>query len=151
MNPSRASSPAPDSTSGAPRMSTAPGPVVLCPDPPGGARSGRWRSGPVLECLAAGSTPGCGLPLAGDTRVGDAPITTRRHAVLPPAEMTPHDESWRRSDLPSSQEDDGRNEAASERLDRNLAELLQEMRVAGIGVQVLFGFFRFPSRFVSSS
>jgi hypothetical protein len=35
---------------------------------------------------------------------------------------------------------DGRNETEAERIDRNLAELLQELRVAGLGVQVLFGF-----------
>ncbi len=35
---------------------------------------------------------------------------------------------------------DPRNESESERDDRNLAELLQELRVAGLGVQVLFGF-----------
>jgi MFS family permease len=35
---------------------------------------------------------------------------------------------------------DAREESAAERLDRNLAELLQELRVAGLGVQVLFGF-----------
>ncbi len=35
----------------------------------------------------------------------------------------------------------GRHETeAAERIDRNLAELLQELRVAGLGVQVLFGF-----------
>jgi O-antigen/teichoic acid export membrane protein len=34
----------------------------------------------------------------------------------------------------------GRQESEAERLDRNLAELLQELRVAGLGVQVLFGF-----------
>jgi hypothetical protein len=33
-----------------------------------------------------------------------------------------------------------RNETALERLDRNLAELMQEVRVAQTGVQVLFGF-----------
>jgi Family of unknown function (DUF6328) len=36
--------------------------------------------------------------------------------------------------------DDGRNESEDERMDRNVAELLQELRVAGLGVQVLFGF-----------
>ncbi len=36
--------------------------------------------------------------------------------------------------------DDGRNETKDERDDRNLLELLQELRVAGLGVQVLFGF-----------
>ena len=35
---------------------------------------------------------------------------------------------------------DARDESAAERADRNLAELLQELRVAGLGVQVLFGF-----------
>jgi hypothetical protein len=33
-----------------------------------------------------------------------------------------------------------RDESPEERDDRNLAELLQELRVAGLGVQVLFGF-----------
>jgi hypothetical protein len=33
-----------------------------------------------------------------------------------------------------------RDESPEERADRNLAELLQELRVAGLGVQVLFGF-----------
>jgi O-antigen/teichoic acid export membrane protein len=35
---------------------------------------------------------------------------------------------------------DGRNESEAERIDRNIGELLQELRVAGLGVQVLFGF-----------
>jgi cytochrome bd-type quinol oxidase subunit 2 len=35
---------------------------------------------------------------------------------------------------------DPRDESRAERDDRNLAELLQELRVAGLGVQVLFGF-----------
>jgi putative flippase GtrA len=35
---------------------------------------------------------------------------------------------------------DGRDETEAERIDRNLIELLQELRVASIGVQVLFGF-----------
>ena len=34
----------------------------------------------------------------------------------------------------------GRNETEAERIDRNVGELLQELRVAGLGVQVLFGF-----------
>src|SRR6202051_4977818 len=37
-------------------------------------------------------------------------------------------------------DDAGRRETAAERDDRNLADLLQELRVAGLGVQVLFGF-----------
>jgi hypothetical protein len=36
--------------------------------------------------------------------------------------------------------DQSRHETEAERLDRNLTELLQELRVAGIGVQMLFGF-----------
>src|SRR3954463_7588006 len=36
--------------------------------------------------------------------------------------------------------EDGRNETELERCDRNLAELMQEVRVAQTGVQVLFGF-----------
>jgi Family of unknown function (DUF6328) len=35
---------------------------------------------------------------------------------------------------------DPRDESEEERADRNLGELLQELRVAGLGVQVLFGF-----------
>lgn len=35
---------------------------------------------------------------------------------------------------------DPRPESGAERADRNLIELLQELRVAGLGVQVLFGF-----------
>ncbi|HEX9065891.1 MAG TPA: DUF6328 family protein [Streptosporangiaceae bacterium] len=35
---------------------------------------------------------------------------------------------------------DPRNETESQRVDRNTMELLQELRVAGLGVQVLFGF-----------
>jgi Family of unknown function (DUF6328) len=35
---------------------------------------------------------------------------------------------------------DSRDETPDQRDDRNLAELLQELRVAGLGVQVLFGF-----------
>src|SRR5438552_768451 len=45
---------------------------------------------------------------------------------------------------------DPRDESEAERADRNLAELLQELRVAGLGVQVLFGFLLslpFTSRF----
>jgi Family of unknown function (DUF6328) len=33
-----------------------------------------------------------------------------------------------------------RDESPAEQMDRNLGELLQELRVAGLGVQVLFGF-----------
>src|SRR5580700_12167708 len=41
-----------------------------------------------------------------------------------------------RSDLSSRTTD----ESAAERNNRNLSDLLQELRVAGLGVQVLFGF-----------
>src|ERR1700733_3810133 len=37
-------------------------------------------------------------------------------------------------------EGDPRQETQAQRNDRNLMELLQELRVAGLGVQVLFGF-----------
>jgi hypothetical protein len=49
---------------------------------------------------------------------------------------------------------DDRHETLDERDDRNLGELLQELRVAGLGVQVLFGFLLslpFTSRFVRLS
>ena len=42
--------------------------------------------------------------------------------------------------VPPEQPPRGRDETEAERIDRNVAELLQELRVAGIGVQVLFGF-----------
>ena len=35
---------------------------------------------------------------------------------------------------------DGHHETEAERHDRNLGDLLQELRIAGLGVQVLFGF-----------
>ncbi len=35
---------------------------------------------------------------------------------------------------------DGRDESATERLDRNTVELLNELRVASVGIQVLFAF-----------
>jgi hypothetical protein len=60
---------------------------------------------------------------------------------------TPGDErlttTVRRTDLPTARlpaPDDERGETDAERIDRNLAELLQEVRVAIIGAQVLFGF-----------
>jgi O-antigen/teichoic acid export membrane protein len=40
----------------------------------------------------------------------------------------------------AAESDSGRRELEAERIDRNLNELLQELRVASIGVQVLFGF-----------
>jgi hypothetical protein len=50
--------------------------------------------------------------------------------------------------------DDDRNESPLQRDDRNLMELLQELRVAGLGVQVLFGFLLslpFTTRFIRLS
>src|SRR5947207_12901201 len=49
---------------------------------------------------------------------------------------------------------DPRDESEEERADRNLLELLQELRVAGLGVQVLFGFMLslpFTTRFAKLS
>jgi prolipoprotein diacylglyceryltransferase len=49
---------------------------------------------------------------------------------------------------------DGRHETEEERADRNLAELLQELRVAALGIQVLFGFLLampFAARFTALS
>ncbi|WP_309053979.1 DUF6328 family protein, partial [Streptomyces sp.] len=50
--------------------------------------------------------------------------------------------SERSDDRPagSSTSDDGRNETPMERADRQWSELLQELRVAQTGVQILFGF-----------
>lgn len=45
-----------------------------------------------------------------------------------------------RDEPPSDQRDPRGGESSEQRNDRNLAELLQELRVAGLGVQVLFGF-----------
>jgi hypothetical protein len=44
------------------------------------------------------------------------------------------------SSLKQSEQAEERNETEAERLDRNLMELLQELRVASIGVQFLFAF-----------
>jgi hypothetical protein len=43
-------------------------------------------------------------------------------------------------DVGSREVADPRQETAEQRNDRNLSELIQELRVAGLGVQVLFGF-----------
>ena len=56
--------------------------------------------------------------------------------------------------MTSSGSADPRDESEAERTDRNLAELLQELRVAGLDVQVLFGFLLslpFTSRFTRLS
>jgi Family of unknown function (DUF6328) len=55
------------------------------------------------------------------------------------------DQGARQEDQPAGDDDrlhpdSGRNETEEERLDRNLGELLQELRVALPGVQVLFAF-----------
>jgi Family of unknown function (DUF6328) len=41
--------------------------------------------------------------------------------------------------MPDAPDDLGRHETEEERADRNLTDLIQELRVAGLGVQVLFG------------
>jgi hypothetical protein len=46
----------------------------------------------------------------------------------------------KRSGVNEAPNDPGRDESEEERDDRNVLELLQELRVAGLGVQVLFGF-----------
>ena len=56
--------------------------------------------------------------------------------------------------MAAGKEPDPRDESAAERADRNLGELLQELRVAGLGVQVLFGFLLslpFTNRFAKLS
>jgi Family of unknown function (DUF6328) len=58
------------------------------------------------------------------------------------------------ADRQSGTEADRPSETGAERDDRNLLELLQELRVAGLGVQVLFGFLLalpFTTRFVKLS
>jgi hypothetical protein len=45
-----------------------------------------------------------------------------------------------RDGAPRTEFREGRRETEAERIDRNVNELLQELRVAGLGVQVLFGF-----------
>jgi hypothetical protein len=58
------------------------------------------------------------------------------------------------ADRPSETETDRPDETGAERDDRNLMELLQELRVAGLGVQVLFGFMLslpFTTRFAKLS
>src|SRR5215475_3147406 len=50
------------------------------------------------------------------------------------------DENDRAADRDPEGRPSGRDETEDERLDRNLGELIQELRVALPGVQVLFGF-----------
>jgi multisubunit Na+/H+ antiporter MnhC subunit len=60
----------------------------------------------------------------------------------------------RQQDREDQAQRDARDETQDQRDDRNLAELLQELRVAGLGVQVLFGFLLslpFTSRFARLS
>jgi Family of unknown function (DUF6328) len=57
-------------------------------------------------------------------------------------------------DVESGEVADSRQETTAKRDDRNLGELIQELRVAGLGVQVLFGFLLslpFTTRFVQLS
>jgi hypothetical protein len=56
--------------------------------------------------------------------------------------------------MESGEGSDGRSETTAQRDDRNLGELVQELRVAGLGVQVLFGFLLslpFSNRFTKIS
>lgn len=56
--------------------------------------------------------------------------------------------------MESGEASDSRQETTEKRDDRNLGELIQELRVAGLGVQVLFGFLLslpFTTRFVQLS
>ena len=56
--------------------------------------------------------------------------------------------------MESGEAADPRQETTAKRDDRNLGELIQELRVAGLGVQVLFGFLLslpFTTRFVQLS
>jgi Family of unknown function (DUF6328) len=57
-------------------------------------------------------------------------------------------------DVESGEASDSRQETTANRDDRNLGELIQELRVAGLGVQVLFGFLLslpFTTRFAQLS
>jgi hypothetical protein len=57
-------------------------------------------------------------------------------------------------DVGSGEVPDSRQETGLQRDDRNLGELIQELRVAGLGVQVLFGFLLslpFTARFAQLS
>lgn len=84
---------------------------------------------------------------AGTRRNGDAPVpgkvfsvtawgTRRNDGVVAVTATSPV-----RAKARARANDEGtRDETPDERYDRNLLELLQELRVAGIGVQVLFGF-----------
>ena len=56
--------------------------------------------------------------------------------------------------MESGEASDSRQETTAKRDDRNLGELIQELRVAGLGVQVLFGFLLslpFTARFTQLS
>jgi MFS family permease len=57
-------------------------------------------------------------------------------------------------DVEAREVPDSRQETGAQRDDRNLGELIQELRVAGLGVQVLFGFLLslpFTTRFAQLS
>ena len=57
-------------------------------------------------------------------------------------------------DVGPGEDPDSRQETGAQRDDRNLGELIQELRVAGLGVQVLFGFLLslpFTTRFAQLS
>jgi hypothetical protein len=81
-----------------------------------GQQPGRVPLAPALIIPAWATGPRCSGPVAGGY---------------------PHDVIDEGGGEPA---DDGRHESEDERVDRNVAELLQELRVASLGVQVLFGF-----------
>jgi hypothetical protein len=65
------------------------------------------------------------------------PAIHRHEAAARAARRTPRTASWRRDDAWNASQ---RGELPLKRADRNFAELLQELRVAQTGVQILFAF-----------
>jgi cation transport ATPase len=77
--------------------------------------------------------------------VTEGPAAYRPDPIVPIPTPPSGSDDRRVSAVPDAQssqahDDPGRRESNAERDDRNLMELLQELRVAGLGVQVLFGF-----------
>lgn len=85
----------------------------------------RW-AGAVISASAALDSGQSMFTLSGNSP--DAPDDSRRGL-----EVHLMSDTWAR-------DDSGRQETEAERVDRNVSELIQELRVAGLGVQVLFGF-----------
>jgi len=115
----------------------------------------RMPSGTGAADRGAG-TPGPGAPGPRAERGG--PGTGRGEALAGRGEaLAGRGEARAESGETRAERDEAlaeRDESAAERADRNLAELLQELRVAGLGVQVLFGFLLsipFTNRFAALS